>query len=220
MTTSTSSDPAADANAEPGMGPDSELDPVPPPPLCRQVERSEAREHDGDDSVGTVDDSITLDETDRHRRRMAMTSDGGIGFVLSLDAAVLLRDGDRLVLDDGRCIVVRAAPEALYEVRGRDAHHLLRLAWHMGNRHLPAQLMDDHLRIRRDAVIGGMLRGLGADVRELEAGFDPEGGAYGDAGGSARQARSHAHDHHPHERHAPDRQAGDLQAHDHHHGQE
>ena len=203
MTTSASSDPAADANAEPGPEPDPEHGPepdsVPPPLLCRRVERSGTREHDA------ADDAITLDETDRHRRRMAMSSDGGIGFVLSLDAAVLLREGDLLVLEDGRRVVVRAAPEALYEVRGRDPHHLLRLAWHMGNRHLPTQLMDDHLRIRRDEVIGGMLRGLGADVREIEAGFDPEGGAYGDAGGSARQARAHAHEHRDH-------------AHGHHHG--
>ena len=119
-----------------------------------------------------------------------MTSDAGTAFVLSLDAAVLLRDGDHLVLDDGRRIVVRAAPEALYEVRGRDLHHLLRLAWHMGNRHLSAQLMADHLRIRRDTVIAAMLRGLGADVREIDAGFDPEGGAYGDTGNA-----SHDHDH-------------------------
>jgi len=137
--------------------------------------------------------TITLDETDRHRRRMAMKSDQGLAFVLTLDAPTLLRDGDRLVLDDGRRIVVRAAPEPLYEVRASDPHHLLRLAWHMGNRHLPTQLMDGHLRIRRDAVIGAMLAGLGAEISEVEAGFDPEGGAYGDAHGHTHGdgARSH-----------------------------
>jgi len=109
-----------------------------------------------------------------------MSSDEGIAFVLDLESATLLRDGDRLVLEDGRRIVVRAAPEALYEVRARDAHHLLRLAWHMGNRHLPAQLMIDHLRIRRDPVIREMLVGLGGRVLEVTAGFDPEGGAYGE----------------------------------------
>ena len=204
MTTHTPSDSSAAADADPNAAPDAAADaaadvgsdPVTPPLLCRRIERHDTWESGGDRRAEAVDDAITLDETDRHRRRMAMRSDGGIGFVLSMDAAVLLRDGDRLVLDDGRRILVRAASEALYEVRGRDPHHLLRLAWHMGNRHLPTQLMNDHLRIRRDAVIGAMLCGLGADIREIEAGFDPEGGAYGDAGGSARQAAPHAHDHH------------------------
>ena len=194
------------------------------PPLCRRVERRDATDGAADVPLAAgpssaADDAsiagtITLDETDRHRRRLAMTSDQGLPFVLSLDAATLLRDGDRLLLDDGRRILVRAAPEPLYEVRGTDAHHLLRLAWHMGNRHLPTQLMADHLRIRRDAVIGAMLRGLGADVRDVEAGFDPEGGAYGDA-----------HDHgHGHDSDGPDhdvgqsRRRGRGRGHDHSHG--
>lgn len=168
-------------------------------PRCRTIERrpsADERTADAPDADAPDAGTITLDETDRHRRRLAMTSDDGLAFVLELDAATLLRDGDRLVLEDGRRIVVRAAPEPLYEVRADDAHHLLRLAWHMGNRHLPTQLMGDHLRIRRDPVIGRMLAGLGADVREVEAGFDPEGGAYGDAGHHA------AHEHGPEHVHA------------------
>ena len=160
-------------------------------PRCRSVERADDGRADPAEPAGTV----TLDETDRHRRRMAMSSDEGIDFVLDLELATLLRDGDRLVLDDGRRIVVRAAPEALYEVRARDAHHLLRLAWHMGNRHLPTQLMADHLRIRRDPVIGDMLIGLGGELREVEAGFDPEGGAYDGPGGHAGGAHGHDHGH-------------------------
>lgn len=135
-------------------------------------------------------DTITLDETARHRRRMAMVSDNGIAFLLDLADARLLRHGDGLVLDDGRVIEVRATPEALYAVRGRDARHLLSLAWQIGNRHLPAQIMSDRILIRRDHVIRDMLEGLGAAVEEVDTAFDPEGGAYGDAHGA------HGHHHH------------------------
>lgn len=142
-------------------------------------------------------DTITLDETARHRRRIALRSDGGISFLLDLTEARLLADGDGLLLDDGRIIVVRAAPEPLYEVRGRDARHLAVLAWQIGNRHLAAEIRDDALRIRRDHVIRAMLEGLGASVTDIEAPFAPEGGAYGGHGhghhGSAPR-RDHHHD--------------------------
>ncbi|MCP3053641.1 urease accessory protein UreE [Aurantimonas marianensis] len=134
-------------------------------------------------------DTITLDETARHRRRMAMVSDEGIAFLLDLPEATLLRDGDAIRLDDGRLIAVRAKPEELYEIRGKDARHLLALAWQIGNRHLPAQLFDDCILIRRDPVIREMLSGLGATITEVEAGFDPEGGAY--------EVHGHDHAHEP-----------------------
>lgn len=107
-----------------------------------------------------------------------MTSDGGISFLLDLPEARLLRDGVGLKLEDGRVIEVRAAPELLIEVRGRDAQHLLVLSWQIGNRHLEAQIEADRLLIRRDPVIRTMLEGLGAMVEDIEAPFDPEGGAY------------------------------------------
>ncbi|MAU98338.1 MAG: urease accessory protein UreE [Fulvimarina sp.] len=123
-------------------------------------------------------DTITLDETARHRRRMAMVSDGGIAFLLDLPEATLLLDGDGILLDDGRVIGVKAKPELLYAVRARDTVHLVTLAWQIGNRHLAAQIFADRLLIRRDPVIRTMLEGLGAAVEETEAAFDPEGGAY------------------------------------------
>jgi urease accessory protein len=88
-------------------------------------------------------------------------------------------------------IEVVAAPEPLVEIRGTDPHHLVRVAWHLGNRHLPTQIMAKGLRIRRDHVIEAMVKGLGARVIEIEAPFDPEGGAY--AGGGHAHAESHAH---------------------------
>jgi urease accessory protein len=146
--------------------------------------RSDAKGH-----VATV----TLDETARHRRRIRMVSDrlengSTITFMLDLPEARLLRHGDGLVLEDGRIIEVRAMPEPLMEIRGRDARHLLSLAWQIGNRHLAAEIATDTIRIRRDHVIREMLLGLGAEVAEIEAPFDPEGGAYGGS--------HHAHDHH------------------------
>lgn len=132
-------------------------------------------------------DHITLDETARHRRRIKLISDGGIEFLLDLPKAILLRHGNGIKLEDGRVVEVLAAPEALYKVRGTNAHHLLTLSWQLGNRHLAAQIFEDHILIRADHVIKEMLQGLGATVQEINASFDPEGGAYSGHG--------HDHDH-------------------------
>ncbi|MCY0094061.1 urease accessory protein UreE [Hoeflea ulvae] len=152
--------------------------------------------------------SITLDETARHRRRMRMVSDRlengeTIAFLLDLPQARLLRHGDGLVLDDGRIIEVHAVPEALMEVRGSDPRHLLSLAWQIGNRHLAAEITTETIRLRRDHVIRDMLLGLGASVTDIEAPFDPEGGAYGGAHSAHHhQAHDHAHAHgHPEHSH-------------------
>lgn len=115
-----------------------------------------------------------------------MISDNGIEFLLDLPEAQLLRHGQGIMLEDGRVIEVIAEPEELYEVRAESRHHLLQLAWQLGNRHLPTQIFEDCLRIRCDHVIKDMLEGLGAEVSEVTASFDPEGGAY---------ANSHHHGH-------------------------
>lgn len=141
-------------------------------------------------------DTVVLGFDDRHRRRMVMTGTRGLEFLLDLKEAVALRGGDALVLEDGRLIEVVAAPEPLVEIRGTDPHHLVRVAWHLGNRHLPTQIVGKGLRIRRDHVIEDMVRGLGARVVAIEAPFDPEGGAYAGGGHAA-----HGHDHHDHDRH-------------------
>jgi len=155
-------------------------------------------------------DTVVLDFDDRHRRRMAMTSTRGLEFLLDLENAVALRGGDALALEDGRLIEVVAAPEPLIEIRGADPHHLIRVAWHLGNRHLPTQIMAKALRIRRDHVIEAMVRGLGARVIEIEAPFDPEGGAYASGGHShAGEADAHGHVSHDHSSHDHG---------DHHHG--
>ena len=166
-------------------------------------------------------DTVVLDFDDRHRRRMAMTGTRGLEFLLDLENAVALRGGDALVLEDGRLIEVVAAPEPLIEIKGADPQHLVRLAWHLGNRHLPTQIMPKGLRIRRDHVIEAMVRGLGARVIEIEAPFDPEGGAYAGDGHApaphdhaAHGASSHDHGAHHHDGHRHDEHCD----HDHHHG--
>jgi urease accessory protein len=167
-------------------------------------------------------DTIVLDFDDRHRRRMAMTGTRGLEFLLDLESATALRGGDALVLEDGRLIEVVAAPEPLLEIRGSDPQHLVRVAWHLGNRHLPTQISGKALRIRRDHVIEQMVKGLGARVIEIEAPFDPEGGAYGGDGHAQASDASHddgshghAHDHAGH--HGHDDHHGHDHGHDHHH---
>jgi urease accessory protein len=161
-------------------------------------------------------DTVVLGFDDRHRRRMAMIGTRGLGFLLDLENAVALRGGDALVLQDGRLIEVVAAPEPLAEIRCSDPQHLVRVAWHLGNRHLPTQIMAKGLRVRRDHVIEAMVRGLGARVIEIEAPFDPEGGAY--VGGHPHNHPSHdhaAHDHVHDEHCGHDHHHGDSRAHDH-----
>jgi urease accessory protein len=137
--------------------------------------RAQKVTHDGD-----VFDSVTLAYDDRHRRRVRLVSDRGTSFLLDLPEARVLRDGERLVLDDGRCLLVRAAAEAVLEVRAAGPRELARIAWHLGNRHTPAQILEGALRIRADHVLEHLLREhLGAEVTATTAPFDPEGGAYG-----------------------------------------
>ena len=162
----------------------------------------------------TPADTIVLEFDDRHRRRMAMTGTRGLEFLLDLPETVALRGGDALVLEDGRLVEVVAAPEALIELRGVDPRQMVRLAWHLGNRHLPVQIAGKHLRIRRDHVIEEMVRGLGASVVEIEAPFDPESGAYVSAG---HDHGHHDHDHHDHAHHGHDHHDHDHHHHDHGH---
>lgn len=129
--------------------------------------------------IGEPRDTVTLDYDQRHRRRIAMTGVKGTHFLLDLAETTVLRDGDGLELDDGGHILVQSADEPLAEITAPDRTALTRIAWHLGNRHLPTAVSDDHFLIRRDHVIESMVEGLGGTVRHVEAAFDPEGGAYG-----------------------------------------
>jgi urease accessory protein len=133
-------------------------------------------------------DRVLLDHQARHRRRVTLTGEGGLAFLLDLSGAMQLAQGDAILLEDGRFVIVEAAPENLLEVTAPSAPLLLRIAWHLGNRHTPVELRGDCLRILEDHVLAEMVRGLGGTVRRVSAAFSPEGGAYGAA------QRAHRHE--------------------------
>jgi len=122
--------------------------------------------------------ALTLDFDARHRRRIRLTTDQGEDVLLNLPKAIAMREGDGLQLEDRRWLKVQAAPEPLVEVRHKDPNQLARVAWHLGNRHLPTEIENQVLRIRPDHVIEEMLLGLGAELVMVQAPFQPEGGAY------------------------------------------
>jgi urease accessory protein len=141
--------------------------------------------------------TVTLGYDDRHRRRVRLVADDGGEFLLDLAEALVLGDGDGLCLDDGTWLAVRAAHEQVCDIACPTPEALARIAWHLGNRHLPVQVVEGGLRIRDDHVIVAMLEGMGAAVTRRMAPFDPEGGAYARAHGHghAHVAHSHHHNH-------------------------
>lgn len=138
------------------------------------------------------DDIVVLSYDDRFLRRKVLEAASGLRFLVDLEHTTSVGAADAFVLDDGRKVLVRPAPERLIEVTGND---LARLAWHIGNRHTPAQIEPGRILIQHDHVIADMLTKLGATAREVVEPFTPEGGAYG-------HGRTHGHDHT--HRHGPD----------------
>ena len=133
-----------------------------------------------------VDQTRIIDAGDRQRRRIVLTGEMGTKLLLDFEKPVMLRDSDGLVLEDGSIVVVAGQAEPLIEISAQGSADLVRLAWHIGNRHTNAQFMDKRFRIRRDHVLEAMLKGLGAGTTIIEAPFDPE---------PAAPQGSHQHDH-------------------------
>ena len=150
-------------------------------------------------------DSLILSGDQRRVQTAHLTGVNGTLIGVMLPEPVLLRMGDALELDDGSLVDVVVEPEALIEVRGNDLTHLARLAWHLGDRHVPVQILANRLRLRRDAAIETLLTSLGARVTPIEAPFDPEGGAYA------------ATTHHHHDDHCGHDHGHDHDTHGHHH---
>jgi urease accessory protein len=178
-------------------------------------------EHTGHWPAERAAGRVTLSYDDRHRRRLRLTTEDGRDFLLDLDRAALLRDGDGLLLEDGGWVAVAAAPEDVIDVQGETPRATARLAWHLGNRHLPVQILDDGtIRFRYDHVIEDMVAGLGGRTARKSAPFTPEGGAYAGEGGGGHH---HHHDDHVHSHdhsHAHDHKHGHDHTHNHEHGHE
>ena len=137
----------------------------------------------------SADAMISLDYEGRFLRRKRLQTDDGEDFMVELPKTISLLPSDGIVLDDGRVIGIRAKLEMLAKI----THiNLMRMAWHIGNRHTPCQIEDDHLLIQQDYVLEDMLRQLGAKITHITNPFMPEGGAYG-------HGRTHSHHHQEHD---------------------
>ena len=162
-----------------------------------------------------VADTVTLDHEGRHRRRVALKGEGGLDFLLDLDKAAVLNDGDAVKLEDGRLVLVKAAPQSLLEIRAENPLRLMRIAWHIGNRHTPAEIAADAIYIEDDHVLAEMVRGQGGTATPVTRPFQPERGAYEhDCGHDHGHPHGHAHD--LHHDHGHDHHHDHCHSHDHH----
>lgn len=144
----------------------------------------------------SVSASVTLEYDDRHRRRIRLIDDAGEAFMLDLDKATYLSDGDLLELEDGSAVLVKAAIEDVLEVTCDSAEQTARIAWHVGNRHMPVQVLPGGvIRLRYDHVLEAMIMGLGGTCEKKQAPFAPEPGAYSKTGQTQGESGGH-HAHH------------------------
>lgn len=166
----------------------------------------------------TIKGEIALTFEWRQKSRLRLTIDSGelAGQTVGIDLprGTVLRDGDVLVSTSGEQLRVRAAIESLIHVSAPSPTALTRIAYHLGNRHVPVQIGDGWLRLQYDHVLEGMVRGLKGRIELVDEPFDPEGGAYGHGRhtrGDSHQHHGHSHDGHHHSEHRDG-------AHDHAHG--
>lgn len=190
-----------------------------------------------------VVETLTLDHEDRNRRRVALKGDGGRDILLDLDKPTALNDGDAVKLEDGSLVLIRAAAQKLIEITAENPLRLARVAWHIGNRHTPAEITANAIYIEHDHVLAEMVRGQGCAMADVERPFQPERGAYdhdhancghdhpghehahahGDACGCGHDHGDHHHDHghehgHAHGEHAHGHDHDHDHAHEHAHG--
>jgi urease accessory protein len=121
---------------------------------------------------------VLADFEQRHRRRLVFTTQAGWEFLLDLRRPARMRDGDGLVLEDRSIVRVVALAEDLLDVTSFDDRSLTVIAWHLGNRHLPVQILRHSLRVRAEGTTEDLLERLGATITPVRAAFDPEPGAY------------------------------------------
>lgn len=173
-----------------------------------------------------VVETLTLDHEDRNRRRVALKGDGGQDILLDLDKPTALNDGDAVKLEDGSLVLIKAAAQKLIEITAENPLRLARVAWHIGNRHTPAEITANAIYIEHDHVLAEMVRGQGCAMADVERPFQPERGAYdhdhADCGHDHHghhhhdHGHEHSHDHgHSHAGHSHDH--GHSHGHEHHH---
>lgn len=180
--------------------------------MLRAIALRTATQGGADLHASQISGTAVLQHDERHLRRKAIKLTDGTKILVDFPEPVVLASGDQLVLDDGTVVTIAAAEEPLYEITARDHSHLVQLAWHIGNRHLPAAVDADKIFILRDHVIKAMLTGLGATVNEITAPFNPVRGAYAGHEPGHQHAHEHAHEHaHGHHHHDHDH------SHHHHH---
>ena len=150
----------------------------------------------GEKQSGDIIDTLLLDYDARRAPAGICTGLKGTQIDIALKTSAPIATDDCLILDDGRLIEIVARPEPLLEVRAPDPASMARLAWHLGDRHIPAQLHERRIRVRRDDATQKLLTALQAHALAIEAPFEPESGAY--AGGHHHHG-AHDHDHHGHD---------------------
>jgi urease accessory protein len=153
-----------------------------------------------------VADILVLDHEARQRRRVALKGEGGLEFLLDLERANVIEDGDAVKLEDGRLVAIKAAPEKLIAITTDNPLRLMKVAWHLGNRHVATEITNETIYIADDHVLAEMVRGLGATAVPVERPFRPERGAYAghehgpdcghDHGHGHGETHDHAHGHH------------------------
>ena len=132
-----------------------------------------------------IDDTITLTYDQRFIRRKKLVSDNNFGFLVNLSETVSLKKNDGFLLDNGSIILIKSAEEELLEIT---SNNLMKITWHIGNRHIPCQIENERLLIQVDKVIENLIIKLGGHVKKVKEEFNPEGGAYG-------LGRTHGHKH-------------------------
>jgi urease accessory protein len=166
---------------------------------------------------GNVIDTLILPHAQRQVKQGFVFGVKGVCVEIDLAEPARLRTDDALVLDNGELIEIVAEAEPLIEVRAHDFAALMRLAWHLGDRHVPVQILERRLRLARDPAIELLLQSLDAKTALIDAPFEPEGGAYEVAQEHGHHDHHHDHDHHRHGHHSHDH-GHDHHDHDHGHG--
>ena len=146
--------------------------------------------------------TVSLDWDVRQKSRFEATDSQGRRLGVFLPRGTVVRGGDVLVAEDGSMVRVEAAPQPVLVITACAEHgspfDLTRAAYHLGNRHVPIELKPDHLKIEPDHVLADMLKSMHLIVKEADAAFEPEGGAYS-AATHAAHSHSHDHGHHGHD---------------------